>query len=100
MSETVQKQSVKKEKRILIALLYAIAVVIILLGASFSVYSVINNVQLSVLSSNVPGFVFGLVVLFLGIRYVFSLQKLRAEVNKTSTGFDWRNFQKTKKSKA
>lgn len=96
----MEKQSVKQEKRVLIALLNVIAVVIILLGASFCVYSVINNVQFAVLSSSVPGFVFGLVVIFLGVRYVFSLQKLKAEVYKTSSNFDWSNFQATKKSKA
>ena len=37
MRETAMKQSVKKEKRVLIALLYVVAVVIILLGASFCV---------------------------------------------------------------
>ncbi|MCE5188660.1 MAG: hypothetical protein LLF75_05710 [Eubacteriales bacterium] len=96
----MEKQSAKQEKRVLIALLYVIAIVIILLGASFCVYSVINNVQLAILSSSVPGFVFGLVVLFLGVRYVFSLQKLKAEVYSTSSGFAWSNFRKTKKSKA
>jgi hypothetical protein len=100
MSETTKKQSVKKEKRILIALLYAIAVAIILLGASFCVYSAINNVQFAVLSSSIPGFVFGLVVIFLGVRYVISLQKLKAEVYRTTTAFDWSNFEKAKKSKA
>ena len=100
MSETVQKQSVKKDKRVLITLLYVIAIGIILLGASFSVYSAINNVQLAVLSSSVPGFVFGLVVLFLGVRYVISLQKLKAEVYKPTSAFDWNNFEKAKKTKA
>ena len=99
MSETAMKQSVKKEKRVLIALLYVVAVAIILLGASFCVYSVINNVQFAVLSSSIPGFVFGLVVIFLGVRYVFSLTKLKAEVYKTSSAFTWSNFEKTKNSK-
>ena len=100
MRETAMKQSVKKEKRVLIALLYVVAVVIILLGASFCVYSVINNVQFAVLSSSIPGFVFGLVVIFLGVRYVFSLTKLKAEVYKTSSGFACSNFEQTKNSKA
>lgn len=100
MRETAMKQSVKNEKRVLIALLYVVAVVIILLGASFCVYSVINNVQFAVLSSSIPGFVFGLVVIFLGVRYVFSLTKLKAEVYKSSSSFAWSNFEKTKNSKA
>ena len=96
----MEKQAVSQKKRILIAILYVTAIAIILLGASFCVYSAINNVQFAVLSSSVPSFVFGLVVLFLGVRYVFSLQKLKAEVYKTSSGFEWSNFEKAKNSKA
>lgn len=100
MRSSMVQRSVKPNKKILIALLYAVAIAIILMGASFSVYSLIHNVQLSVLSSSVPGAVFGLVILFLGVRYVLSLGKLRAEVYKTTSGFDWSNFEKPKNSKA
>lgn len=96
----MEKQAITRQKKTLIALLYAVAIAIILLGAALSVYSLLNDVQYSVLSSSVPGFVFGLVILFLGVRYVLSLQKLKAEVNRTTSGFDWGNFEKPKKSKA
>lgn len=96
----MEKQSVKHEKKVLIALLYVVAVLIVLLGASFSIYSVIFDVRFSVLSSSVPGFVFGLVVLFLGVRYIFSLQKLKAELRQSASAFAWSNFGKTKNSKA
>lgn len=90
--------SADKSRVIMIAVLYVLSVLIMLLGAGFFVYSAINNVQLQVMSSTVPGFIFGMVVLFLGFRYFMSLSKLRAEVMKSS-GFSWENFRKEKKSK-
>lgn len=96
----MKQQAVRSDKKILIALLYAVAIAIILMGASFGVYSAIHHVQLPVLSSSVPGVVFGLVILFLGIRYLFSLRKLRAEVYRTTSVFSWSNFQNTKNNKA
>ena len=83
----------------MIIILYVMSILIILLGAGFSVYSVINNVQLKVMSSTMPGMVFGMVILFLGIRYTMSLSKLKDEVYK-STGFSWSNFRKARDSKA
>ena len=81
----------------MISILYALSISIMLLGAGYFVYSAINNVQMQVMSSTIPGFVFGMVVLFLGFRYFMSLSKLRAEVMKSS-GFSWSNFRRAKKS--
>ena len=88
-----------KGKVAMIVILYVLSVVIMLLGAGFCAYSAINNVQMQVMSSTIPGFVFGMVILFLGIRYFLSLSKLRDEVMK-STGFSWGNFRKAKKPRA
>ena len=90
--------SATKGRVAMIVMLYVMSVVIVLLGAGFCVYSAINNVQLQVMTSTIPGFVFGMVVLFLGVRYFMSLSKLRDEVMKSS-GFSWANFRKDKKSK-
>ena len=83
----------------MIVILYVLSVVIMLLGAGFCVYSAINNVQMQVMTSTIPGLIFGMIILFLGIRYFMSLSKLREEVMK-SAGFSWSNFRKTKKSRA
>lgn len=91
--------SAAKGKVAMIVILYVLSVVIMLLGAGFCAYSAINNVQMQVMSSTIPGFVFGMVILFLGIRYFMSLSKLREEVMK-SAGFSWTNFRKAKKSRA
>lgn len=90
------KPAVRRKKRILIALLYAVAIAIILLGVAFCVYSAVNDVRLTVLTSSIPGLVFGLVVAFLGVRYVLSIQKLKAEVYRTTSDFSWSNFKKSK----
>ena len=86
-----------KSRVVMISILYALSISIMLLGAGYFVYSAINNVQMQVMSSTIPGFVFGMVVLFLGFRYFMSLSKLRAEVMKSS-GFSWSNFKRAKKS--
>ena len=91
--------SATKGRVAMIIVLYAISVIIMLLGAGFSVYSAIHNVQLQVMTSTFPGFVFGMVILFLGIRYFMSMSKLRDEVMKSS-GFSWSNFRKEKMNRS
>ena len=87
-----------KGKVAMIITLYVMSVLIMLLGAGFSAYSAINGVQMQVMTSTIPGFIFGMVILFLGVRYFVSLSKLRDEVMKSS-GFSWSNFRKEKRSK-
>jgi hypothetical protein len=87
-----------KGKVAMIVILYVMSVLIMLLGAGFSAYSAINGVQMQVMTSTIPGFIFGMVILFLGVRYFMSLSKLRDEVMKSS-GFSWSNFRKEKRSK-
>ena len=87
-----------KGKVAMIVILYVMSVLIMLLGAGFSAYSAINGVQMQVMTSTIPGFIFGMVILFLGVRYFMSLSKLRDEVMKSS-GFSWSNFRKEKLSK-
>ena len=99
MRSETQQPKADKTRVAMILILYVLSIVIILLGAAFSVFSVINHVQLAVMSSNMPGVVFGMVILFLGIRYFLSLSKLKEEVYKSS-GFSWSNFRKAKNSKA
>lgn len=83
-----------KGKVISVAVLFAISIIIMLSGATFSIYSYVNNVNLKVLSSSVPGLVFGLVITFLGVRYFLAVKKLKIEVFKKSSKFSWGNFKK------
>ncbi len=86
-------------KRILINLLFIADMIIIFLGIFFSIFSLVNDVHIKVLSSFIPGTVFGLLVLYLGIRYYFSLTKLKEELFKSSSKFSWNNFKWKKKKK-
>ncbi len=88
--------AVGREKMISIVTLYIVSILIILAGTFFSVFSFLNNISIPVLSSQIPGVVFGIVVLFLGVRYLFSVNKLKAEVFKSTSIFSWRNFKKEK----
>ena len=91
-----KSNGVNKSKAVSIMVLRLFAIAIILAGASFSVYSVINGIRFMVLNNSVPGVVFGLIVLFLGIRYLLSVQKLKAEVYKSTSSFSWSNFKSNK----
>ena len=100
MEAQTAKGIIPKEKVILIAVLYVVACAIILLGLVFGVYCALNQIMLPVLTTQIPGFVFGMVIAFLGIRYLFSIQKLKEEVFKTTSRFSWSNFRKEKTASA
>ena len=93
-----QNQSaVLKQKAISITLLLISALIIIFLGMFFSAFSFINNFSFRVLNSQIPGVIFGLLVMYLGIRYYLSVNKLKDEVYKSTSEFSWNNFKKVKK---
>jgi len=100
MKNKVTGPYVGKEKLLPIVTLYVVSGVIILIGAAFSVFSIVNDISLPVLTSQIPGAVFGAVMMFLGIRYLLSVRKLKAEVFKSTSSFSWSNFKKVRKSKS
>jgi hypothetical protein len=75
-----------------LGVLYALAVCIIVSGLVFSVYSFSSNVSFMVLRSEIPGTIFGLVFIFLGIRYFRSLQKFSKKINDSNLKFSWENI--------
>lgn len=89
-----EAQTVGRGKLFVITALFALSVAIVILGASFSIYSVMNDVSFLVLSSQIHGAVFGLVIAFLGVRYVLSVRRLKNEVFKADCAFSWSNFKK------
>ncbi|BCN31258.1 hypothetical protein [Anaeromicropila herbilytica] len=70
----------KNGKAVAIFLLYISALMIMFSGAFYSFYSVINHITLKVISSEISGAVFGILVLYLGIRYYIAVLKLRVDV--------------------
>lgn len=68
----------KSEKgfKISIGILYMISFMILISGIIFGILCFIDNTHFTVLTSSVHGSVFGLVIAFLGFRYVASVRKL------------------------
>lgn len=91
--------TVERNKVMSIWFLFITSTLIILSGASLMIYSFINNVYFTVLTSQIHGAVFGTVIAFLGARYFLSVQKLKSEVYKTTSRFSWQNFRKLKNAK-
>lgn len=96
MRNRVNVQTADRGKLYSIMLLFMMSSVIVILGVTFSIYSLINDVGFTVLNSRIHGSVFGLVVLFLGVRYFLSVRKLKGEVYKADSKFSWSNFRKGK----
>jgi hypothetical protein len=96
MRNRVNVQTVDRGKLYSILLLFMMSSVVIILGITFSIYSLINDVGFTILSSRIHGSVFGLVVLFLGVRYFLSVRKLKSEVYKAESKFSWSNFRREK----
>jgi uncharacterized membrane protein len=86
-----------KSKVITINVLFITAMIIIFLGIFFSIFSLVNDIYFKILGSSVSGLVFGLLVLYLGIKYYFSVTKLKEELFKSSSKFSWGNFKRKNK---
>ena len=85
-----------KGKKAIIAALFVLTFAICVSGAFFCVYSAITGVSFQVINTKVPGFVFGIAVLYLGIRYTMKLFKLKSDLYKPTSRFSWDNFKRRK----
>ena len=99
MNAKGKEQTVETKKIVVISVLLIASVAIIGIGALLVVSGAVYGVNYTVMNSQINGAVFGLVMVFLGIRYFLSALKLRAEVYKTSSHFSWNNFKRTKEQK-
>jgi hypothetical protein len=86
-----------KKKSIIILLI--LNILIILSGIGFSIYSYIYNVKYLVINTTIPGFILGLIVIFLGVRYLKSLNKLWKKISSPDVNFSWDNFKKLDKKR-
>jgi branched-subunit amino acid permease len=91
---------VDTKKRIIIAVLFFVACTVTASGLFFSIFSYINNITFQVINTQVSGIVFGVCVLYLGIRNIISLRGLRDELYKSTSRFSWDNFKKKNKAKS
>jgi hypothetical protein len=100
VKEQVYGKSIDRKKTVAVGILFVVSAAITLLGLSFCVYSVLNQVELAMLQTKVPGAVFGLVIAFLGIRYFLAVRKLKIEVYKSTSRFSLSNFKKKQRTHA
>ena len=91
---------VDTKKKVLIFCLFVFAGSICLSGAFFAVYSYVHQINFQVLNTQISGIIFGIAVLYLGIRYFISLINLKQEVYKPTSRFSWDNFKKKKSAKS
>lgn len=94
LKERAYGQTVERKKIAAITALTVISIAIIVLGTAICVSSLVHNIAFSVLNTNIHGAVFGLVIVFLGVRYFMSVQTLKKEVYKTASKFSWSNFKR------
>lgn len=96
-------QTKPMHKIVIMYTLFAATIIIMLLGISFSVFSLMNNVSFRVLNTSVHGAVFGVLVVYLGAKYFLSVNKFKTEFFKSTSQFSWDNFKylrkKNRKSK-
>lgn len=81
-------------KRIVIVLLMFIASLILASGIGLSIYSILTGSSVLVMGNDIPGFVFGLLMCFLGIRYIQSVIKLKRDLEQSQEKFSWQNFRR------
>ena len=84
----------KKGKMAIVAALYTGATLIIASGAWFAVYSILNDISFKILNNSIPGVIFGLLVMYFGVRSLLSAIKLSKVILDNTSYFSWNNFKK------
>lgn len=85
-------------KKIIFAVLFVTACAIAFSGAFYGAYSLLYGVSIPVMNIRIPGVVFGLCVLYLGVRYLMKVLNLKKELYQPTSRFRWENFRKKKHS--
>lgn len=88
-----------RQKEIIIFFLYLGAAIIMFLGAFFSAFSTLNSIYIKVLNASIPGIVFGLLVVYLGLRYYFMISEFKLQFYQSNAKFSWSNFKREKKKR-
>lgn len=81
-------------KKAAFAVLLLTAAAICISGVWYFVYSLAYGIWVPVLNAKMPGAVLGAAVLYLGIRYLLMLFRLKKELYKPESKFSWDNLKK------
>ena len=94
MRNPTHQSTIERAGAIPVIALFCASILIFLLGAVFSVYSILCDISLPVMNHPIHGAVWGTVIMFLGLRYFFSVRQLKIKVDQSVSGFSWDNFKK------
>lgn len=94
MSDQNKEWKAGIQKKIIIYSLYAGAIAIMCLGSYYSVYSLRNNIHFQVINTTIPGFILGILVIYLGLRNYFQVSDFKENFLKSKEAFSWSNFRK------
>jgi hypothetical protein len=98
MKKTVDPRCTQQtSKKTVVFLLYSFASLIVAMGAGYTIYSLYTNVYLLVMNNAVPGAVFGIIITFLGIRYLWAVYKLSLKLDSPEAVFSWMNYRLSSK---
>jgi hypothetical protein len=100
MKNKKSNQKVEGSKIASIIVLSALTILIVLMGIVFSVYSIVYNVSFHVLNADIPGYIWGAIIAFLGIRNFLAVRKLKDRVYASDAKFSWDNFKSDKHGKS
>jgi len=91
----IENGTIPRAKAAAVALLYLGAASIAAAGAALAIVWAVNGVSFQVMSSRVPGALFGAVIAFLGVRYLLAVGRLKQRVFCESAHFSWDNFKQS-----
>lgn len=83
-----------RQSAVMVRALFALAVAITVSGALFAGYSILAGASFRVFNAPLPGALFGLMVVYFGVRGILSVRRLREDVYERGARFSWSNFRK------
>lgn len=84
-------------KRFAIILLVTIDILILISGIFLTISNYVNNIEYKIFNTTLPGFLLGVVVIFIGARYFRSILRMKKNIYSNNLSFSWGNFKKQKK---
>lgn len=82
------------KKRIIMICLYLATLMIFFLGVYYCAYSLLNHIEIPILNMKVPGFVFGALTAYLGLRNFFQVSNFKTQLYQSKASFSWSNFKR------
>lgn len=94
-----EEVKVDTHKKLILAALYLGAFSIFFSGVFFTTFALIQNLSFTVLGNSMPCFVLGVLVAYLGVKYLLGLRGFEKEFMKETAVFSWKNLQRKKNHK-